>query len=123
MLLTDVNQINLSTILNGDEKNTLIDTFKTDTYLNYPDRRLALVLENQKVKDFIAQNIDENGDIVLGKNERPLLRGGWKDRNGNFYTDLIDKDKLSAVNINIIKENPRDINSQYNQINMNQLKK
>jgi hypothetical protein len=47
--------------------------------------------------------LDEFGDIKIGYNEMPLLRGGWYDRYNNYYEDTIDDNVLSSVNI-IIKE-------------------
>lgn len=39
------------------------------------------------------------GDIVFEPNEIPLIRGGWKDRNGNLYSDSIDSLGLKSVNM------------------------
>lgn len=47
--------------------------------------------------------LDEFGDIVIGVNELPLIRGGFIDRNGVTYVDGISPDNLAALNI-IIKE-------------------
>jgi hypothetical protein len=47
--------------------------------------------------------LDEFGDIKIGLNELPVIRGGWYDRFGNFYQDGIDFSQYSSVNI-IIKE-------------------
>ena len=39
------------------------------------------------------------GDILFDPNEIPLIRGGWKDRNGNMYSDAIDNLGLKSVNM------------------------
>ena len=39
------------------------------------------------------------GDILFEPNEIPLIRGGWKDRNGNLYSDAIDALGLKSVNM------------------------
>jgi hypothetical protein len=39
------------------------------------------------------------GDIVFENNEIPLIRGGWKDRNGNMYSDAVDGLGLKSVNM------------------------
>ena len=39
------------------------------------------------------------GDILFEPNEIPLIRGGWKDRNGNMYSDAIDSLGLKSVNM------------------------
>jgi hypothetical protein len=47
--------------------------------------------------------LDDFGDIKIGLNELPVIRGGWYDRFGNFYQDGIDFNQYSSVNI-VIKE-------------------
>ena len=39
------------------------------------------------------------GDLLFEADELPLVRGGWSDRNGSLYSDDIDSNGLSAVNI------------------------
>lgn len=47
--------------------------------------------------------IDEFGDIKIGRNELPIIRGGFFDRNGQYYEETPIENKLSSLNI-IIKE-------------------
>jgi hypothetical protein len=47
--------------------------------------------------------LDEFGDVVIGLNELPLVRGGWYDRFGNFYEDGLNSGEFSSMNI-IVKE-------------------
>ena len=39
------------------------------------------------------------GDIIFESDEIPIIRGGWYDRNGSYYTDNIDSGSLKSVNI------------------------
>jgi hypothetical protein len=39
------------------------------------------------------------GDIIFEPNEIPIIRGGWFDRNGIYYSDDIDGNGLKSVNI------------------------
>lgn len=39
------------------------------------------------------------GDIVFESTEIPLIRGGWTDRNSNYYSDAIDSLGLKSVNM------------------------
>jgi hypothetical protein len=39
------------------------------------------------------------GDIIFEPNEIPVIRGGWFDRNGVYYSDSIDGTGLRSVNI------------------------
>jgi hypothetical protein len=47
--------------------------------------------------------LDEFGDVVIGLNELPLIRGGWYDRFGNFYEDGLNSGEFSSMNI-VVKE-------------------
>jgi hypothetical protein len=39
------------------------------------------------------------GDIIFEADEIPVIRGGWYDRNGVYYSDNIDGGGLKSVNI------------------------
>ena len=39
------------------------------------------------------------GDILFDPNEIPIIRGGFFDRNGIFYSDDISGNALKSVNI------------------------
>lgn len=47
--------------------------------------------------------LDEFGDIILGKDELALVRGGWYDHNGIYYTDGISNDQPCSLNIEFKK--------------------
>jgi len=47
--------------------------------------------------------LDEFGDVVIGLNELPLVRGGWYDRFGNLYEDGLNSGEFSSMNI-IVKD-------------------
>ncbi len=47
--------------------------------------------------------LDEFGDIVIGKYEQPLFRGGWYDRFNNYYEDSVNTSILSSINI-VVKD-------------------
>ncbi len=57
---------------------------------------------------------DEFGDIIIGRGELVLLRGGWSDRYGVVYEEGIVQGKPSALNISITSINPRDFLNQLN---------
>lgn len=61
--------------------------------------------------------LDEMGDIIINRDELPLIRGGWKDRRGVFYSDGIYSDKPCSVNINVKKVTKKDLNAQIRQEN------
>lgn len=67
--------------------------------------------------------LDEMGDIIINRNELALIRGGWKDRRGVFYSDGIYSDKPCSVNINIKKVIKKDLNAQIRQENISKISK
>ena len=46
------------------------------------------------------------GDIIFEPNEIPIVRGGWYDRNGVFFSSNMDD--MSLKSINIIKKGVAD---------------
>jgi hypothetical protein len=51
--------------------------------------------------------IDDFNDIVIGLDEFPVLRGGWKDSQGNFYDEGLSDSNLGALNVQIKNKIPR----------------
>lgn len=72
------------------------------------DEKLKILLTYDSVKRYIAKHIDINGDIVTSRNEIPLIRGGWKNRNRKIYYDVLSKEKMSSININFIRQSKED---------------
>ena len=58
--------------------------------------------------------LDEFGDVIIGRGELVLMRGGWTDRYGLVYEEGIVTGKPSALNISITSINPRDFLNQLN---------
>lgn len=129
-------------------KNTIISKL-SDYFLNLrrrdlvPSSDLVKIIENVEGVDSVNVNflceanevaktadpsspligLDELGDIVVGSNELPLIRGGWKDRNGIYYNDGIYTDKPCSVNIVIKGTSKVNVNTLIFQQNMEQLTK
>ncbi len=66
--------------------------------------------------------LDEFGDIVIGRGELPLIRGGWEDRNGIFYEDSTTDAKPSTVNIVVKKTVPMTYNAERHRINIENIR-
>jgi hypothetical protein len=58
--------------------------------------------------------LDNFGDIIIGRGELILIRGGWEDRYGVAYEDSIVPGKPSALNIQITSVNPMDFLAELN---------
>ena len=43
--------------------------------------------------------MDDFGNIIVNEDEICIPRGGWEDRNGNYYTETIEEGKLGPLNI------------------------
>jgi hypothetical protein len=65
--------------------------------------------------------LDDMGDILIGRDEMTLIRGGWKDRNGVFYEDGIFEDRPCSVNINVKRTTPLDVNARLLQNTMSDI--
>jgi hypothetical protein len=53
--------------------------------------------------------LDEFGDIILEKDDLPLIRGGWSDSNDIYYEDGILENKPCSLNIEFKKTTKRTI--------------
>ena len=63
---------------------------------------LTIVTENQVYVDPGTDpnlGLDDFGDIVIGLNELPVLRGDFYDRFGNYFEDSIDFNQFCSLNI------------------------
>ena len=83
------------------------------------NEKLTKIFLYSEIQEFVKNNLDSNGDIVLQKNEIPLMRGGWKDRYGKNYQDLVEENKVGSVNVYFVRENPRD---KTNKLHINNLR-
>lgn len=67
--------------------------------------------KNEKAKSINSNSktigLDEFNDIIIKKGELPIIKGGFKDRYGNKYSDGLSNDSLGAVNIKISDIVPR----------------
>jgi hypothetical protein len=45
--------------------------------------------------------INNFGDIIIGRNELVIMRGGWEDRYGTVYKEGIDPSLPCALNVDI----------------------
>jgi len=75
--------------------------------------------EIARLNGYIGEDIglDEFGDISINKNEYPIIRGGWYDRNNIEYIDGISSEKLSSLNIFFSKKD--SIETTMNELNQN----
>ena len=65
--------------------------------------------------------LNQFGDIVIGRNELVVLRGGWSDRYGTKFTDNIVEGKPGPLNISIISIVKKDYRSEVGAQNKTQI--
>jgi hypothetical protein len=86
------------------------------------DDKIKKIMSYTEFRTFVSKHLDMNGDIVLDRNDIPLLRGGWRDRNNKYYNDTINDNKISSVNIYYTRENNKSIGGVYNKLNVNNIR-
>ena len=58
--------------------------------------------------------LDSFGDILIGRNQLVILRGGWTDRNGITYTEGIVQGQPGPLNISVSSFVPKNFRSSLN---------
>lgn len=66
--------------------------------------------------------LDEFGDINIGQNELPIIRGGWNDRNGNFIEAYPIQGTASSLTIYFKEAIKETVTTKIQQENKNKLK-
>lgn len=66
--------------------------------------------------------LDDFGDIVTGRGELALVRGGWVNRSGVMYYDTTDQSKPSSINISFGSDTPNSLNMELHRINVDNIK-
>jgi hypothetical protein len=101
-----VDSVNLSFVSEVNER-AIIDGYYIQKVSSLDKvRGITIVTENQimlKSGDDPNLGLDDFGDIKIGLNEQPVIRGGWYDRFGNYYEDGISYNQYSSVNL-VVKE-------------------
>ena len=104
-LLKTVNGIDSVNVffISEDNEKAIINGFYTDIQYIYNPNTMSREWTN--IKQITLQSgedpnigLNEFGDIKISDLEMPIIRGGWKDRDGRTYTTNLT-DSLSSVNI------------------------
>lgn len=66
--------------------------------------------------------LDEYGDVVIGRGELALIRGGWNDRAGFHYYDSTDASKPGSINVVFGTDTNLNLNMQLHQLNVDSIK-
>ena len=68
------------------------------------------------------KGLDEYGDVLIGRGEYALIRGGWPDRTGFQYYDSTDASKPGSINVVFGKDSENTLNMELHRINIDAIK-
>ena len=72
--------------------------------------------------DAAPKGLDEYGDVLIGRGEYALVRGGWTDRTGFQYYDSTDASKPGSINVVFGKDSENTLNMELHRINIDAIK-
>lgn len=107
--INGVDSVNLSFVSEDNEK-AIIDGYYTATSFNVDRIRGIRTPVTKRVtlgpNDDPNLGFDDFGDVLVSRNDMPVLRGGWYDRFGTYYEDGLSADTC-PLNV-FIKETVKD---------------
>jgi hypothetical protein len=102
--ITDIHSVDLQFISKKNEdyhsENILIASNKINKYTSSYNTDISTAALVPGYDPYSVSGLDPIlGDIIFESNEIPVIRGGWYDRNGVYYSDGIDGNGLRSVNL------------------------
>jgi hypothetical protein len=102
--ITDIHSVDLQFISKKNEdyhsENILIASNKVNKYASSYNTDISTAALVPGYDPYSVSGLDPVlGDIIFESNEIPVIRGGWYDRNGVYYSDGIDGNGLRSVNL------------------------
>jgi len=103
-LITDIHSVDIQFISKKNEdyhnENMIIATNKANKYSSSYNTDISTAALVPGYNPTSVVGLDPTlGDIIFEPNEIPVIRGGWYDRTGNYYSDGVDSTGLKSVNI------------------------
>ena len=96
----------------------------TDQKVLIEDKRINLLKDDDgTVTEDPNIGLDDFGDIIIGPSDLAIIRGGWEDRNGNYYEPYPEEKKLSSLNIFFKDPIPNDLYSKTQQKRFDDLRR
>ena len=122
-----IDSVNVFFISEQNEKAIRDGYYFVPVYGIDPATDQQVLIENKKIVLKTGEDpllgLDEFGDVKIESQELAIVRGGWKDRNGNYYEEFPDLKKLCSLNIFFKTAIPNDLYSKTQQKNFNDLKR
>lgn len=102
--ITDLNSVDIQFVCKKDEDYHTNHKISTTNKLNKYASKFNTDISSQKIDPTYNQKSSTGidpilGDIIFKPSEIPIIRGGWYDRSGTYYSDNIDDRTLKSVNI------------------------
>ena len=121
-----ISQVNEEALINGYYYKTVytIDSIRSirtpvTTQVNLQKSAPTSESPNGTVIENPQLGLDKFGDIQIGLNEMPIIRGGWTDHNGVYINTDIKNNNISSVNIMVDEIIPEDLSQQIMSQNKN----
>lgn len=122
-----IDSVNVFFISEENEKAIKDGYYFVPVYGVDPATDQKVLIENKKI--VLVENedpqlgLDSFGDIVIGNNEIAIIRGGWVDRNKNYYNDVPLPNALGSLNIFFKDVVPNNLYNKTQQDKFNQLRR
>lgn len=101
--ITDIHSVDIQFISKKNEdyhrENMIRIQNKILTYDTKFNNDISIKTSNEYDEDKVLGLDPVLGDIIFEPQELPIIRGGWYDRNGNFFSSDIDGNQMKTVNI------------------------
>lgn len=98
-----VDSVNVFYISEDNETAIKNGYYFVPVYGTDPNTDQKVLIENKKIVLEEGQDpqlgLDEFGDVVIGVDQIPIIRGGWTDRNGNYYEPVPMDNALCSLNV------------------------
>jgi hypothetical protein len=98
-----IDSVNVFFISERNEQAIKDGFYYVPVYGTDPITDQRVLIENTKIvlkpEEDPQLGLDSFGDVVIDNNELAIIRGGWEDRNGTYYEDVPEANKISSLNI------------------------
>ena len=122
-----IDSVNVFFISEANEKAIRDGYYMVPVYGTDPATDQKVLIENKKIKlegeEDPKLGLDEFGDIKIGPKDLAIIRGGWTDRNDNYYEIYPSEKKLGSLNVFFKEAIPNDLYSKTQQKKFNDLKR
>ena len=122
-----VDSVNVFFISEENENAIRDGYYYVPVYGTDPATDQRVLIENKKIVlkegEDPGLGLDDFGDVKITEEELAIIRGGWEDRNGNYYEPYPSEKQLGSLNVFFKNKIPNDLYAKTQQKNFNDLKR